>query len=93
MYDYIPMKFNFDYRRYGGDFYHYYCEALTAERKYFKVAKAGADGFFMEDYSISSLMSTMKKGSLINGMTLEELQDAYYSGSNEDVTVDIGDLL
>ena len=49
MYDYIPMKFNFDYKKYNGSFFHYYIEAVTEERKLFKVADAGADKFFMNN--------------------------------------------
>ena len=93
MYDYIPMKFNFDYKRVNGSFFHYYMEAVTEERKLFKVADAGADKFFMNNYSIDSLILAMERGSLINGMTLGELQDAYDCGLDDDTDINIGSLL
>lgn len=93
MHDYIPMKFNFDYKRRNGDFFHYYIEAVTEERKLFKVAEAGEDTFFMDNYRIDALMRAAELGSLINGMTLEELQDAYYGVLDDDIAVDIGNLI
>ena len=93
MYDYIPMKFNFDYKRYNGSFFHYYMEAVTEERKLFKVAEAGVDSFFMDNYSIDALLRAAERGSLINGMTLEELQDSYYGVLDDDISVDIGNLI
>lgn len=93
MYDYIPMKFNFDYKRVNGSFFHYYMEAVTEERKLFKVADAGADKFFMNNYRIDSLILAMERGSLINGMTLGELQDAYYGVLDDDISVDISNLI
>ena len=93
MYDYIPMKVNFDYKRYNGSFFHYYMEAVTEERKLFKVAEAGEDTFFMDNYRIDALLQAAERGSLINGMTLEELRDAYYGVLDDDITVDIGNLI
>lgn len=93
MYDYIPMKFNFDYKRVNGSFFHYYMEAVTEERKLFKVADAGIDTFFMDNYRIDALLQAAERGSLINGMTLEELRDAYYGVLDDDIAVDIGNLI
>lgn len=93
MHDYIPMKFNFDYKRRNGSFFHYYIEAVTEERKLFKVAEAGKDTFFMDNYRIDALMTSMERGSLINGITLEELRDAYYGVLDDDISVDIGNLI
>ena len=50
MYDYIPMKFNFDYKKYDGSFAHYYLEAVSEERQNFRVSCAGESDFFMDDY-------------------------------------------
>ena len=93
MYDYIPMKFNFDYKKSSGRFDHYYVEAVTEERQEFRVAWAGETDFFMDDYSIRSLVSSMEHGSLINGMTLSALQDAYYNVSDDNAMIDISELL
>lgn len=93
MYDYIPMKFNFDYKRTNRRFFHYYMEAVTEERKLFKVAEAGKDTFFMDNYRINALLRAAERGSLINGMTLEELQDSYYGILDDDLSVDIGNLI
>lgn len=93
MYDYIPMKFNFDYKKYNGSFFHYYMEAVTEERKLFKVAEAGVDTFFMDNYHIDALLRAAERGSLINGMTLEELRDSYYGVLDDDISVDISNLI
>ena len=93
MYDYIPMKFNFDYKKYNGSFFHYYMEAVTEERKLFKVAEAGVDTFFMDNYHIDALLLAAERGSLINGMTLEELRDSYYGVLDDDISVDISNLI
>ena len=87
------MKFNFDYKRTNRRFFHYYMEAVTEERKLFKVAEAGIDTFFMDNYRIDALLQAAERGSLINGMTLEELRDAYYGVLDDDITVDIGNLI
>lgn len=93
MYDYIPMKFNFDYKKANGSFFHYYMEAVTEERKLFKVADAGNSTFFMDSYRIDALLRAAERGSLIDGMTIEELRDAYYGVLDDDITVDIGNLI
>lgn len=93
MYDYIPMKFNFDYKKYDGSFGHYYLEAVSEERQYFRVAWAGQSDFFMDDYHIGSLIASMKRGCLIDGMTLDELHDSYYYGLDNDCAIDICGLL
>lgn len=92
MNDWIPMKFRFDYKRYNGSFDHYYCEATTKAKEQFKVAKAGEDTFFIEDYSVYSLTEAMENGSLINGLTIQELQAAV-SASEEDIVTDISDFI
>lgn len=38
-------------------------------------------------------MRAAERGSLINGMTLEELQDSYYGILDDDLSVDIGNLI
>lgn len=93
MYDYIPMRFYFDYKNYNGSFTHYYVEAVSEERQYFRVARAGQSGFFMDDYHIGSLLAAMKHGGRIDGMTLDELHDAYYHGPNDDSDINIEGLL
>lgn len=93
MHDYIPMQCYFDYKRTDGTFSYYYLEAVTKERQLFKVADAREDEFFIDNYRISSLIAAMEHGSLINGMTLEELRDSYYGVSDDGTDIDIDDLL
>lgn len=89
MYEWIPMTFFFDYKTANGNHIHYYCEALSEERDYFKVADKGSDLFFLDDYPRSSLLSAMERGSLINGMVLDDLRDAvidFYDDSAPDIS-------
>lgn len=85
MYEWIPMKFAFDYRTYSDKWHHYYCEAVSEQRDYFKVADQGANSFFLDDYPRSSLLSAMERGSLINGMTCDELRDTAIDFDNDSV--------
>lgn len=77
------MTFFFDYKTAAGRFIHYYCEAVSEERDYFKVADKGSDLFFMDDYSRCSLLSAMERGSLINGMILDDLRDSVIDFDND----------
>ena len=93
MHDWIPMKFKFDYKHASPDmWFHYYCEATSAQRDYFKVRHSDGGDFFMDDYSLSALLRAMKSGSLIDGLTIQELQAAV-SASEEDIVTDISDFI
>lgn len=93
MHDWIPMKFTFDYKHTIPDMWsHYYCEAVSERRDYFKVRHSDGGDFFMHDYSLSALLSAMEHGSLINGMTRNELQFTESSGE-EDIITDISDFI
>lgn len=93
MHDWIPMKFKFDYKHAVPDMWsHYYCEATSNQRDYFKVRYSDGGDFFMDDYRLGALLRAMKSGSLIDGLTIQELQAAV-SASEEDIVTDISDFI
>ena len=93
MHDWIPMKFKFDYKHTVPDMWsHYYCEATSDRRDYFKVRHSDGGDFFMDNYSLSALLGAMEFGSLIDGLTIQELQAAA-SANEEDIVTDISDFI
>ena len=92
MYDWIPMKFKFQYCNSDGSFRPYICYANNKDRTGFTVAHE-VDGVICNDwYEVECLISALEHGSKINGMTLYEFQGAY-SLQEDSATIDISGML
>lgn len=92
MYDWIPIEFDYDILVQFGDtkYERYHCIANGENRESFTVFKN--DHVVLSTYYIDSLIDSMETGCRINGMTMDELKDSYYSG-NEEFTIDISALI
>ena len=92
MYDWIPIEFDYDILVQLGDtkYERYHCIANGEDRESFTVFKN--NHVVLSTYYIDSLIDSMENGSRIDGMTMDELKDSYYSG-NEEFTIDISALI
>ena len=92
MYDWIPIEFDYDILVQLGDtkYERYHCIANGEDRESFTVFKN--NHVVLSTYYIDSLIDSMETGCRINGMTMDELKDSYYSG-NEEFTIDISALI
>lgn len=92
MYDWIPIEFDYDILVQLGDtkYERYHCIANGANRESFTVFKN--NHVVLSTYYIDSLIDSMENGSRIDGMTMDELKDSYYSG-NEEFTIDFSALI